>query len=97
MASRIAATLGRFRLCLRYLLFLPFHGGAWRCSLAQGALIVVLDGRLQDVVAAGITTAVTLDVAAVASNDAWQQPILRLAGTIVGVAVSSQRPGSRCG
>jgi hypothetical protein len=38
-----------------------------------------------------------LEVAAVAPNDAWQQPILWLAGTIVGMAVSSQLSGSRCG
>ena len=36
---------------------------------------------------AAITTAVVLIVAEVSPHDAWAQPILRLADTVVGVAV----------
>jgi multisubunit Na+/H+ antiporter MnhB subunit len=44
-------------------------------------------GRPDDAVTAGITTAVVMVVAAVSPEHAWQQPILRLADTLVGVAV----------
>ena len=47
----------------------------------------MLLGRLGDAVTAGITTAVIMVVAAVSPQHAWQQPILRLADTVVGVAV----------
>jgi uncharacterized membrane protein YccC len=39
------------------------------------------------VVTTGITTAVVLVVAALGPHDAWQQPILRLVDTVIGVAV----------
>jgi uncharacterized membrane protein YccC len=51
------------------------------------ALAVTLIGRTGDAVTAGVTTAVVLVVAAVSPRDAWVQPILRLADTLVGVAV----------
>ncbi len=44
-------------------------------------------GRPGDAITAGITTAVVMVSAASSPHDAWQQPILRLADTIVGVAV----------
>ena len=47
----------------------------------------MLAGRPGHAVTAGITTAVILVVAAVTPQHAWQQPILRLANTAVGVAV----------
>jgi uncharacterized membrane protein YccC len=40
-------------------------------------------------VTAGITTAVIMVVAAVSPQHAWQQPILRLADTAIGVAVGA--------
>jgi multisubunit Na+/H+ antiporter MnhB subunit len=52
-------------------------------------LLVMLLGRPGDAVTAGITTAVILVVAAVSPQHAWQQPILRLADTVVGVAVGA--------
>jgi len=76
-----------FLLCLLYLIFLPFHSWALAVLIGASALIVTLIGRPQDAITAGITTAVVLVVAAVSPHDAWQQPILRLADTIVGVAV----------
>jgi uncharacterized membrane protein YccC len=47
----------------------------------------MLLGRPGDAVTAGITTAVIMVVAAVSPQHAWQQPILRLVDTVVGVAV----------
>jgi hypothetical protein len=77
----------RLVLCLICLIFLPFH--AWALALLVGlsALAVTLIGRPGDAVTAGGHNAVVLVVAALGPHDAWRQPILRLAGTIVGVAV----------
>jgi uncharacterized membrane protein YccC len=44
-------------------------------------------GRHEDVVTAGITTAVVMVVAALAPAHAWEEPILRLVDTAVGIAV----------
>ena len=87
--SRTAATSVSFVLCLIYLVFLPFH--AWALAVLVGAsvLVVMLLGRPGDAVTAGITTAVILVVTAVSPQHAWQQPILRLADTVVGVAVGA--------
>ena len=86
-ASRMAATLVSFLLCLVYLIFLPFHSWALAVLIGASALIVTLIGRPQDAITAAITTAVVLVVAAVSPRDAWEQPILRLADTIIGVAI----------
>jgi uncharacterized membrane protein YccC len=43
--------------------------------------------RPGDAVTAAITTTVVMIVAGVSPHDAWHQPILRLADTLVGVAV----------
>ena len=85
--SRMAATLVSFVLCLIYLAFLPFHAWALAVLVGASALAVMLLGRPVDAVTAGITTAVIMVVAAVSPQHAWQQPILRLADTVVGVAV----------
>ena len=85
--SRMAATLVSFVLCLIYLAFLPFHAWALAVLVGASALVVMLLGRPGDAVTAGITTAVIMVVAAVSPQHAWQQPILRLADTVVGVAV----------
>jgi uncharacterized membrane protein YccC len=85
--SRMAATLVSFLLCLIYLLFLPFHPWALALLTGASALIVTLAGRPGDAVTAAITTAVVMGVVAVTPQDAWQQPILRLVDTAVGVAV----------
>jgi uncharacterized membrane protein YccC len=85
--SRMAATSVSFALCLIYLAFLPFHAWALAVLVGSSALAVMLLGRPGDAVTAGITTAVIMVVAAVSPQHAWQQPILRLADTVVGVAV----------
>jgi uncharacterized membrane protein YccC len=87
--SRMAATSVSFVLCLVYLAFLPFHAWALAVLVGLSALVVMLLGRPGDAVTAGITTAVIMVVAAVSPQDAWQQPILRLADTVVGVAVGA--------
>jgi uncharacterized membrane protein YgaE (UPF0421/DUF939 family) len=87
--SRMAATSVSFVLCLIYLAFLPFHPWALALLVGASALAVMLLGRPGDAVTAGITTAVIMVVAAVSPRHAWQQPILRLADTIIGVAVGA--------
>jgi len=52
-----------------------------------GGMWAVVMGRDDLVVTTGITTAVVMVVAALSPHDAWQQPILRLADTLVGVAI----------
>jgi uncharacterized membrane protein YccC len=76
-----------FALCLLYLAFLPFH--LWGLAVLTGlsGLVASLIGRPEDSITAAITTAVVLIVAEVSPHDAWQQPILRLADTVIGVAV----------
>ena len=85
--SRVAATAVSFVLCLIYLAFLPFHPWALALLVGASALAAMLIGRPGDAVTAAITTTVILVVAAVSPQHAWQQPILRLADTVVGVAV----------
>jgi uncharacterized membrane protein YccC len=87
--SRMAATCVSFVLCLIYLSFLPFHAWALAVLVGASALVVMLLGRPGDAVTAGITTAVIMVVAAISPQHAWQQPILRLADTVVGVAVGA--------
>ena len=57
--------------------------------VGASALAVMLLGRPGDAVTAGITTAVIMVVAAVSPRHAWEEPILRLADTVVGVAVGA--------
>jgi len=85
--SRGVATLLSFALCLVYLLILPFSPLGMVVLIAIGTLLLSLIGRPEDAVAAGITTAVVMIVAAVSPRDAWQEPILRLADTAIGIAV----------
>jgi uncharacterized membrane protein YccC len=87
--SRMSATSVSFVLCLIYLAFLPFHAWALAVLVGVSALAVMLLGRPGDAVTAGITTAVIMVVAAVTPQHAWQQPILRLADTVLGVAVGA--------
>jgi uncharacterized membrane protein YccC len=85
--SRMAATSVSFVICLIYLLFLPFHAWALAVLIGVSAIAATLIGRPEDAVTAAITTAVVMLIAAVTPQHAWQQPILRFADTVVGVAV----------
>jgi uncharacterized membrane protein YccC len=85
--SRMAATFVSFVYCLIYLALSPFHIWALPLLIGVSALTATLIGRPGDALTAAITTTVVLVVAAVSPHDAWQQPILRFADTVVGVAV----------
>ena len=51
------------------------------------ALIPALIGRPGDSMTAAITTAVVMVSASLSPHDAWQQPLLRFADTLIGVVV----------
>ena len=85
--SRMSATFLSFALCLVYLLILPFHPVGMAALIGIGAVILILVDRADDVITAGITTAVVMVVAGIAPQHAWTQPILRLVDTNIGMAV----------
>lgn len=85
--TRMSATLLSFALCLIYLLFVPFQPWGLALLVGAGALVLTLLGRPGDVVICSITTAVVMVVAALSPHNAWEQPILRLGDTVVGVVV----------
>jgi uncharacterized membrane protein YccC len=85
--ARLIATCVSFALCLLYLWFFPFTPVGMAALIGFGAVAMALLGRRDDIVTAGITTAVVMVVAAMSPEDAWHQPLLRLADTVVGIAV----------
>jgi uncharacterized membrane protein YgaE (UPF0421/DUF939 family) len=84
--ARLIATCASFALCLLYLLLFPFTPEGMAALIAIGTLVITLLGRRDDIVTVGITTVVVMVVAAMSPADAWQQPLLRLADTMVGIA-----------
>jgi uncharacterized membrane protein YccC len=85
--ARLVATCVSFALCLIYLLIFPVTGPGIAVVIGLGTIVMLFLGCEDDVVTTGITTAVVLVVAAISPQDAWQQPILRLLDTVVGIAV----------
>ena len=85
--ARLIATCVSFALCLLYLLLLPFTPVGMAALIAIGTMVMAWLGRREDIVTVGITTAVVMVVAAMSPSGAWQQPLLRLVDTIVGIAV----------
>lgn len=85
--SRLIATCASFALCLVYLLFLTANPLGMAILIAIGTLLMMLAGRRDEIALMAITTAVVLIVAAENPAAAWQQPLLRLADTVAGVAV----------
>src|SRR4030088_3380133 len=85
--ARLIATCVSFALCLLYLLLFPFTPVGMAALIAIGTVIIAQLGRRDDIVTVGITTAVVMVVAAMSPADAWQQPLLRLADTMVGITV----------
>jgi uncharacterized membrane protein YgaE (UPF0421/DUF939 family) len=85
--ARLIATCVSFALCLAYLLIFPFTGLGMAVVIGLGTIVMVLLGRQEDVVTTGITTSVVLVAAALSTQPAWHQPILRLVDTLVGIAV----------
>lgn len=86
-ASRLLATCVSFALCLAYLAALPFTAVGMAILIGLGSVIMVLLDRSDDVTTTAITTTVVMVVAAISPHDAWQQPLLRMLDTIVGIAV----------
>jgi len=86
-ASRLLATSVSFALCLAYLWFFPFTVPGLAALIGIGTLAMMLLGRQEDIVTTGITTVVVMVVAAISPTDAWQQPVLRLVDTVVGVGI----------
>jgi uncharacterized membrane protein YccC len=85
--SRITATAVSLALCLIYLLIAPSHPWSLALLIALGTTLVTLAGRPGDSITTGITIAVVMVVAELEPRNAWEQPILRFADTIVGVIV----------
>jgi uncharacterized membrane protein YccC len=86
-AARLFATCVSFALCLAYLLIFPVSGAGVAILIALGTIVMLLLGREEDAVTTGITTAVVLLAAAISPQQAWQQPILRLIDTVVGIVI----------
>lgn len=85
--SRVAGTSVSFVLCLIYLALFPFHLWAIAVLIAIGAFVLAIAGRPQDTMPASLATLVVLVIASIDPHNAWQQPIMRLLDTIVGVLV----------
>jgi uncharacterized membrane protein YccC len=85
--GRLIATCVSFALCLLYLLIFPFTPVGMAALIGTGTVAITLLGRRDDIVTTGITTAVVMVVAAMSPLDAWHQPLLRLADTVVGIAI----------
>ena len=85
--ARLIATCVSFALCLPYLLIFPFTPVGLATLLGIGTLIMAALGRRDDIVTTGITTVVVMVVAAMSPQNAWQQPLLRLVDTVVGIAL----------
>jgi uncharacterized membrane protein YccC len=85
--SRTLATLVSFGFCLIYLLIFPFHVVGMAALIGIVAIILSLVRRSEDIITAAITTAVVMVVAGISPENAWEQPILRLVDTAVGILV----------
>ncbi|MBV9118424.1 MAG: FUSC family protein [Acetobacteraceae bacterium] len=85
--ARLIATCVSFALCLPYLLLFPFTPVGMAVLLGLGTLVMAVLGRRDDITTTGITTAVVMVVAAMSPSAAWQQPLLRLFDTVVGIAL----------
>jgi uncharacterized membrane protein YgaE (UPF0421/DUF939 family) len=85
--ARLIATCVSFTLCLLYLLLFPFTPVGMAVLIAIGTMVMALLGRRDDIVTVGIITVVVMVVAAMSPSDAWQQPLLRLVDTVVGIGV----------
>jgi uncharacterized membrane protein YccC len=85
--ARLIATCVSFALCLLYLLLFPFQPVGMAALIGLGTVVMMLLGRREDILTTAITTAVVMVVAGMSPQAAWQQPLLRLVDTIVGIAI----------
>ena len=86
-AGRLIATCVSFALCLPYLWLFPANVAGMTMLLAVGTLLMMLLDRREDIITTAVTTIVVMVVALGRPVDAWQQPLLRLFDTGVGVAI----------
>lgn len=85
--ARLIATGVSFALCLPYFLLFPFTPVGMATLLLIGTVVMMLVGRREDILTTAITTVVVMVVAGISPEDAWQQPLLRLVDTVVGIAI----------
>jgi uncharacterized membrane protein YccC len=85
--ARLIATCVSFALCLAYLLIFAFTPVGLAAVLGVGTLVMAALGRRDDIATTGITSAVVMVAAAMSPQGAWQQPLLRLVDTVVGIAL----------
>jgi uncharacterized membrane protein YccC len=86
-AGRLIATCVSFALCLPYLWLIPPNVAGMAILLAVGTLVMVLLDRREDIITTAVTTIVIMVVALKSPIEAWEQPLLRLFDTVVGVAI----------
>jgi uncharacterized membrane protein YccC len=85
--SRLIATMIGLALCLSYLLLLPITSFGMAVVIFVGTLVTISLERHDEIGLTAITTAVVMIVAASEPQNAWQQPLLRLVDTVVGIAI----------
>jgi len=86
--ARIVATVSSTILCTLYFLLFPFSPVGLAALVALSYLIANALDRPDDAVTAGITITVVLIVGALNPENAWLEPLLRLADTLIGSAVA---------
>ncbi len=85
--GRLIATCVSLALCLPYLWLIPPNVAGMAILLAAGTLVMAVLNRRDDTVTTAVTTIVVMVVALERPLNAWQQPLLRLFDTAVGIAV----------
>ncbi len=85
--SRMIATTISLALCMSYLLLFPITPFGMAALILIGTLVTIALGRREEIGLTAITTAVVMIVAASDSQNALQQPLLRLADTVIGIAI----------
>jgi uncharacterized membrane protein YccC len=86
-AGRLIASCLSFALCLPYLWLFPANALGMAVLLAAGTLLMSMLGRRDDIITTTVTTIVVMVVALKNPVNAWEQPLLRLFDTVVGVAI----------
>jgi len=74
-------------LCFSYLLLFPITPFGMAVLILIGTLVTTSPGRRDEIGLTAITTAVVTIVAASDSENALQQPLLRLVDTVTGIAI----------
>jgi uncharacterized membrane protein YccC len=85
--SRLIATSVSLVLCFSYLLLFPVTPFGMAVLILIGTLVTTSLGRRDEIGLTAITTAVVMIVAASDSENALQQPLLRLVDTVTGIAI----------